>query len=69
MSSCDSGWYGKDCSQCRVYPGCLHGGCEVGKRNYSLIPFTCECDHGWGGMLCDKGKVIIYIYINLITRI
>ncbi|RTG85251.1 delta [Schistosoma bovis] len=65
MSSCDSGWYGKDCSQCRVYPGCLHGGCEVGKRNYSLIPFTCECDHGWGGMLCDKDLRYCSSHLNI----
>ncbi|CAH8875287.1 unnamed protein product [Trichobilharzia szidati] len=51
---CDVGWYGKDCRQCRVYPGCLHGGCEVNKTDSMLVPFTCECEDGWGGMLCDK---------------
>ncbi|XP_018655106.1 Delta [Schistosoma mansoni] len=68
MSSCDSGWYGKDCSQCRVYPGCLRGGCEVSKRNYTLIPFTCECDHGWGGMLCDKDLRYCSSHLNICSN-
>ena len=42
------GWTGDDCQQCKQYPNCKHGYCNV--------PMECICKEGWGGLLCDKGK-------------
>ncbi|KAG5453443.1 Protein eyes shut [Clonorchis sinensis] len=50
---CESGWYGKSCEKCHVYPGCVHGTCERNRTTHALVVFTCSCEPGWGGMLCD----------------
>lgn len=44
---CKVGWWGKNCTQCFPYPGCVHGTCNR--------PWECNCKPGWGGMLCDQG--------------
>ena len=47
--SCNPGWLGDRCDECMRYPGCDQGTCQ--------IPGQCECRSGWGGLLCDKGKL------------
>jgi hypothetical protein len=33
---------------------CLHGTCEA---SLDMLSFTCDCDAGWTGMLCDRSVV------------
>lgn len=42
---CRIGWTGANCDECEIYPGCEHGTCSK--------PYTCECNSGWGGHLCN----------------
>jgi EGF-like domain len=44
--SCKVGWMGADCSKCHPYPGCKNGDCRR--------PWECNCQPGYGGMLCDE---------------
>ena len=43
---CHEGWQGAQCTECKIYPGCVHGTCSA--------PWTCECKEGWGGQMCNK---------------
>lgn len=43
---CNTGWTGKNCTECVSYPGCVNGGCRK--------PWECRCKPGWGGDLCDE---------------
>ncbi|CAG2059566.1 unnamed protein product [Timema podura] len=43
---CKVGWWGEKCDKCYAYPGCVHGKCNR--------PWECNCESGWGGMLCDQ---------------
>ncbi|XP_031565278.1 delta-like protein 1 isoform X2 [Actinia tenebrosa] len=43
--SCSQGWRGPTCSECEVYPGCVHGTCKS--------EWQCNCMSGWGGLYCD----------------
>ena len=45
-SRCHEGWQGAQCTECKIYPGCVHGTCSA--------PWTCECKEGWGGQMCNK---------------
>uniref|UniRef100_A0A158P958 Delta-like protein n=1 Tax=Angiostrongylus cantonensis TaxID=6313 RepID=A0A158P958_ANGCA len=45
---CDHGFFGSTCSNCRRSENCRHGTC----RNNQ--PFTCACELGWGGILCER---------------
>ncbi|KAF3850134.1 hypothetical protein F7725_019853 [Dissostichus mawsoni] len=40
------GMQGQFCDECVLYPGCVHGTCN--------IPWQCSCERNWGGLLCDK---------------
>ncbi|KAB7506967.1 Protein jagged-2, partial [Armadillidium nasatum] len=44
---CRPGWEGEFCDECKSHPGCKHGFCNG-------VPFTCECELNWGGILCDQ---------------
>ena len=46
MPRCHEGWEGPLCTQCKIYPGCVHGTCSK--------PWTCDCHEGWGGQMCNK---------------
>ena len=39
---------GKKCDQCTKFIGCKEGSCTY--------PFQCNCNKGWTGKLCNKGK-------------
>ncbi|KAK7925846.1 hypothetical protein WMY93_008156 [Mugilogobius chulae] len=41
-----NGWQGPFCDECKKYPACKHGTCEM--------PWQCNCQEGWGGLLCDQ---------------
>ena len=47
--ACQIGWDGLDCSICVPNPGCQHGSCNE--------PFECNCDSGWIGSQCERGKL------------
>ncbi|XP_062523929.1 sushi, von Willebrand factor type A, EGF and pentraxin domain-containing protein 1-like [Corticium candelabrum] len=42
--SCDSGWYGGDCSHPQCSSGCYNGKCTN--------PNRCSCSEGWSGSTC-----------------
>lgn len=44
---CNYGWQGQFCDECMLHPGCVHGTCT--------LPWQCNCETNWGGLLCDKG--------------
>lgn len=50
---CELGYSGPNCDVCRTYPGCMHGSC-LQSDDGSLKPWTCHCNEGWRGMLCDQ---------------
>lgn len=60
---CSYGWQGQFCDECVLYPGCVHGTCNV--------PWQCNCERNWGGLLCDKGmeKFVVFFvfFLNSIT--
>lgn len=37
---------GENCDKCHPYPDCKHGTCNK--------PWECNCEPGWGGLLCDE---------------
>ncbi|CAF92062.1 unnamed protein product, partial [Tetraodon nigroviridis] len=43
---CSFGWEGQFCDECKLYPGCVHGTCN--------LPWQCNCEKNWGGLLCNK---------------
>ena len=44
---CRKGWHGDFCNMCMKMEGCSeHGSCQG-------EPYTCQCELGWGGRLCD----------------
>lgn len=45
---CKIGFNGTNCDQCVPYPGCRNGHCQQNQ------PWTCECEPGWTGQLCDR---------------
>lgn len=47
FSRCRDGWQGPFCDECKKYPACKHGTCQ--------LPWQCNCQEGWGGLLCDQG--------------
>lgn len=47
LSRCRDGWQGTFCDECKKYPACKHGTCQ--------LPWQCNCQEGWGGLLCDQG--------------
>ena len=58
VSVCPDGFYGEDClEQCECHNGghCNH---ETG---------TCECQAGWHGRMCEKGRTCTRIHRHLVT--
>ncbi|KAH8855345.1 Protein jagged-1b [Schistosoma japonicum] len=53
LCRCIDGWTGPNCDQCVTTPGCLNGHCQFSSKHTSYLPFTCECEPGWTGMLCN----------------
>lgn len=49
FSRCRDGWQGTFCDECKKYPACKHGTCQ--------LPWQCNCQEGWGGLLCDQGTL------------
>lgn len=47
LDRCMYGWDGQFCDECRLHPGCDHGTCT--------LPWQCNCEENWGGLMCDKG--------------
>ena len=47
LCACDM-WEGQNCTVCTPFPSCQHGHCEK--------PFECNCESGWIGSHCDRGK-------------
>ena len=44
-SSCDDGWTGDNCMECKKLKGCSeHGKCAKIPNSDDLKPHTCECD-------------------------
>jgi len=58
VSVCPDGFYGEDCleqCECRNGGHCNH---ETG---------TCECQAGWHGRMCEKGRTCTRIHRHLVT--
>lgn len=57
---CSYGWDGQFCDECKLFPGCVHGTCN--------LPWQCNCETNWGGLLCDKGGLFSALRAGAVTR-
>ena len=43
-----------------MYLPCIHGQCES-HPTVDILNYTCSCDDGYTGPLCDIGKILLII--------
>ena len=60
FNSCDKGWQGLNCTECKKHPACHQGTCTR--------PWECNCNPGWGGNYCDLGKYFPLEYLASSTE-